>query len=187
MSGSAKTDQLRLGFMETIEVEGRGHIGGLLITNQNGRPLEFQCTTPVRPNRTQEILFGETLKPWLLGELIGSTLLDRVAIKPSLVVTSDPCLLELRNHTHVPIAVAESAGGEQGGTTGRRGIPVGGEAENRKLQLGVSMLRFHEAHHGDVDSLQKQKHLIPDSADLQEPLERVREALAETVRTVFAR
>ena len=58
MSGSAKTDQLRLGFMETIEVEGRGHIGGLLITNQNGRPLEFQCTTPVRPNRPQEILLG---------------------------------------------------------------------------------------------------------------------------------
>ncbi|MFN9042183.1 MAG: AAA family ATPase, partial [Planctomyces sp.] len=79
--------------METIEVEGRGHIGGLLITNQNGRPLEFQCTTPVRPNRTQEILFGETLRPWLLGELIGSTLLDRVAIKPSLVVTRDPGLL----------------------------------------------------------------------------------------------
>jgi hypothetical protein len=181
MSGSAKTDQLRLGFMETIEVEGRGHIGGLLITNQNGRPLEFQCTTPVRPNRTQEILFGETLRPWLLGELIGSTLLDRVAIKPSLVVTSDPCLLELRNHTEVPIAVAESA------TGGRRSVGGGDAGECRKLQLGGSMLRFHEAHNSDIDSLQKQKHLIPDSADLQEPLERVREALAETVRTVFAR
>lgn len=167
--------------METIEVEGRGHIGGLLITNQNGRPLEFQCTTPVRPNRTQEILFGETLKPWLLGELIGSTLLDRVAIKPSLVVTSDPCLLELRNHTEVPIAVAESANG------GRRNAAAGDVGESRKLLLGGSVLRFHEAHNNDVDSLQKQKHLIPDSADLQEPLERVREALAETVRTVFAR
>ena len=33
----------------------------------------------------------------------------------------------------------------------------------------------------------KQKHLIPDSADLAEPLERVRGALAETVKTVFAR
>ncbi len=181
MSGSAKTDQLRLGFMETIEVEGRGHIGGLLITNQNGRPLEFQCTTPVRPNRTQEILFGETLRPWLLGELIGSTLLDRVAIKPSLVVTSDPCLLELRNHTEVPIAVAESA------TGGRRGATGGDALESRKLHLGGSVLRFHDAHNSDIDSLQKQRHLIPDSADLQEPLERVREALAETVRTVFAR
>ena len=124
MSGAGKTDPLRLGFMETMEVEGRGHIGGLLITNQNGRPLEFQCTTPVKPNRTQEILFGETLRPWLLGELIGCTLLDRVAIKPSLIVTSNQHLLELRNHTNIPVACTNDARAkiaEQGGT-----IRIGG-------------------------------------------------------------
>jgi hypothetical protein len=174
MSGAGKTEHLRLGFMETMEVDGRGHIGGLLITNQNGRPLEFQCTTPVKPNRTQEILFGETLRSWLLGELIGSTLLDRVAIKPDIVITSDPNLLELRNHTAIPVACAADAGSrvtEQG----------------RTLRIGGSLLRFHGAHELDAESLIKQKHLIPDSADLAEPLERVREALAETVKTVFAR
>ncbi len=173
MSGNGKQDQLRLGFMETMEVDGRGHIGGLLITNQNGRPLEFQCTTPVKPNRTQEILFGETLRPWLLGELIGSTLLDRVAIKPSVVITSDPILLELRNHTAIPVALAQKKSDRT-------------ESE-RTIKLGGSTLRFHDGHVTDADSLAKQKHLIPDSADLEEPLERVREALAETVRTVFAR
>jgi len=176
MSGAVagKADHLRLGFMETMEVDGRGHIGGLLITNQNGRPLEFQCTTPVRPNRTQEILFGETLRSWLLGELIGCTLLDRVSIKPSLIITSDPHLLELRNHTSIPVACAAEAKSlvaEQGGT----------------LRIGSSILRFHEAHGSDADMLSRQKHLLPDSADLAEPLERVREALAETVRTVFVR
>lgn len=174
MSGAGKTETLRLGFMETMEVEGRGHIGGLLITNQNGRPLEFQCTTPVKPNRTQEILFGETLRSWLLGELIGSTLLDRVSIKPGIIITSDPNLLELRNHTAIPVACAadaKSRAAEQGGT----------------LRVGGSLLRFHGAHELDAESMAKQKHLIPDSADLAEPLERVREALAETVKTVFAR
>jgi len=174
MSGATKTELLRLGFMETMEVDGRGHIGGLLITNQNGRPLEFQCTTPVKPNRTQEILFGETLRSWLLGELIGSTLLDRVAIKPNVIITSDPNLLELRNHTSIPVACAADAGvkvAEQGGT----------------LRIGGSILRFHGSHELDSDTLSKQKHLIPDSANLAEPLERVREALAETVRTMFAR
>lgn len=173
MSGNGKQDQLRLGFMETMEVDGRGHIGGLLITNQNGRPLEFQCTTPVKPNRTQEILFGETLRPWLLGELIGSTLLDRVAIKPTVVITSDPVLLELRNHTSIPVALAQKKSERT--------------VSERTIKLGGSTLRFHDGHVTDADSLAKQKHLIPDSADLEEPLERVREALAETVRTVFAR
>ena len=174
MSGAGKTDPLRLGFMETMEVEGRGHIGGLLITNQNGRPLEFQCTTPVKPNRTQEILFGETLRPWLLGEVIGCTLLDRVAIKPSLIVTSNQHLLELRNHTNIPVACTNDARtkiAEQGGT----------------IRIGGNILRFHEAHGVDAELLSKQKHLLPDSADLAEPLERVREALAETIKTVFAR
>ncbi len=178
--------------METIEIDGRGHIGGLLITNQNGRPLEFQCTTPVRPNRTQEILFGDTLRPWLLGELIGSTLLDRVAIKPSVIITSDPCLLELRNHTTVPVALAEEAVPERGRsqspeqTDRRSGTDVSLNSEGR-LKLGGSILRFHDAHGVDAETLGRQKHLIPNSANLQEPLERVREALAETVRTVFAR
>ena len=176
MSGAVagKTEPLRLGFMETMEVDGRGYIGGLLITNQNGRPLEFQCTTPVKPNRTQEILFGETLQSWLLGELIGCTLLDRVSIKPGMIITSNPHLLELRNHTSIPVACANDAKSkiaEQGGT----------------LRIGGSILRFHESHGVDADVLSKQKHLLPDSADLAEPLERVREALAETVKTVFAR
>ena len=174
MSAAGKTDPLRLGFMETMEVEGRGHIGGLLITNQNGRPLEFQCTTPVKPNRTQEILFGDSLRPWLLGELIGCTLLDRVSIKPTLIITSDLNLLELRNHTNIPVACAAEAKSriaEQGST----------------LRIGGSILRFHDAHGIDAELLSKQKHLLPDSADISEPLERVREALAETVKTVFAR
>jgi len=173
-AGAAKTDHLRLGFMETMEVEGRGYIGGLLITNQSGRPLEFQCTTPVKPNRTQEILFGETLRPWLLGELIGCTLLDRVSIKPGLIITSDPHLLELRSHTSIPVACAADA---------RTKVAEQGSS----LRLGGSILRFHDAHGIDADTLAKQKHLLPDSADLAEPLERVREALAETVKTVFAR
>jgi hypothetical protein len=178
MSGATKTDQLRLGFLETLEVEGRGHVGGLLITNQHGRPLEFQCTTPVKPNRTQEILYGDTLRPWLLGELIGGTLLERVSIKPDVVITSDENLLELRNHTSIPVAFAE----EQKKSTSKPEV-----GQPAAFRFGTQNLRFHDAHPKDADILSKQKHLIPDQADLQEPLERVREALAETVKTVFAR
>lgn len=176
---NSSTDQLRLGFLETLEVDGRGFIGGLLITNQNGRPLEFQCTTPVKPNRTQEILFGETLRAWLLGELIGGTLVERVAIKPDLIITGDAVLLELRNHTSIPVALAH--------TDGPPAIEDSSTAKQSPLRIGNRMLRFHDAHAIDADTLTRRRHLIPDSADLAEPLERVREALAETVRTVFSR
>lgn len=189
MSESGQDKQLRLGFLETIEIDGRGRIGGLLVTNHSGRPLEFQCTTPVRPNRTQEILFGESLKPWLLGELIGSTLLNRVSIKPGVVITSDPSLLELRNHTTIPVALTEDDSCADAHQTASATFSTDTEpnSDDRPVRVGNSLLRFHSGHHADAQSVKSRQHLIPDSADLKEPLERVREALAETVRTVFSR
>lgn len=169
MSKNGHSDQLRLGFIAAVEVEGRGHVGGLLVTNHNGRPLEFQCTTPVRPDRTQEILYGRMLRPWLLGELIGKTLMDRVAIKPDLVFTGDPDILELRNHTAAPVACTSQT------------------AATPRSDLGGRRLQFHEAHQDDSQFVSQKIDLLPEQADLEEPLQRVNEALNETVRTVMAR
>ncbi|MFO0428644.1 MAG: hypothetical protein ACK526_18900 [Planctomyces sp.] len=178
MSEKVNAEQLRLGFLETMEVDGRGHIGGLLVTTQHGRPLEFQCTTPVRPNRAQEILYGATLREWLLGELIAGTLLDRVGIKPHLILTSDPSILELRNHTTIPVACTIDHETDTRESADR---------DELSFRVGTQVLRCHGAHSEDRGLIQHRQHLIPDQADLGEPLERVREALAETVRTVFAR
>ena len=164
--------------MAAVDVEGRGHVGGLLVTNHNGRPLEFQCTTPVKPDRTQEILYGKMLRPWLLGELIGKTLLDRVSIKPDLVFTGDVDILELRNHTATPVACTVDDNAKEGVSPAFAGVTS---------DLGGRQLRFHEAHQDDGDFVSQQLHLIPGQADLEEPLERVQEALNETVRTVMAR
>ncbi len=164
--------------MAAVEVEGRGCVGGLLVTNHNGRPLEFQCTTPVRPDRTQEILYGRMLRPWLLGELIGKTLLDRVSIKPELIVISDPDLLELRNHTRTPVAcTSEQVANDK----------VSQFDVTETTELGGRRLRFHASHLSDSNFVSNQSHLIPGQADLEEPLERVHEALNETIKTVLAR
>jgi len=159
--------------MSTLEVDGRGHVGGLLVTNHTGRPLEFQCTTPVKPDRTQEILYGQSLRPWLLGELIGGTLLNRVSIKPDLVVVCDHEMLELRNHTRTPVACLDKSSSE---------------FETTVVQsIGGRQLRFHDEHADDSAFVESRAHLVPDQADLEEPLGRVREALSETVKTVLAR
>lgn len=173
MSKNGHSEQLRLGFLAAVEVDGRGYVGGLLVTNQNGRPLEFQCTTPVKPDRTQEILYGKMLRPWLLGELIGRTLLDRVSIKPDIVITADADLLELRNHTDTPVACTLNAAAPRSTTPA--------------TELGGRRLRFHESHQEDSKFVSNQTHLIPGQADLEEPLERVNEALNETIKTVMAR
>jgi hypothetical protein len=105
MGANGKQDQFRIGFLTASEVPDKGFVGGLLVTTHNGRPLEFQCTVPVRPNSTQEILYGPTLEPFILGELIGGALIEKAGVKPHLILTDRNQILELRNHVAAPVAL----------------------------------------------------------------------------------
>lgn len=172
MPRDAQQERFHIGFLTAIEVPERGFVGGLLVTNHYGRPLEFQCTTPVKPNRTQEILYGPTLVPYLLGELIGRTLVDKVGIKPDLVLTEQEQLLELRNHVATPVACLDDQASDA--TSGD------GPGHQNMLSLGRQRLCFHSAHEADRQNVERRAHLIPRDADLGEPFQRVREALHET-------
>ena len=107
MSVDTGKELFRLGFLTAIEIPDRGYVGGLLVTNHFGRPLEFQCTAPLKPNRTQEILYGPTLVPYVLGDLIGRTLIEKVGVKPHLVLTEREELLGLRELVEIPVACVE--------------------------------------------------------------------------------
>jgi hypothetical protein len=171
-----------LGFLTAIEVPERGFVGGLLVTNHFGRPLEFQCTAPLKPNRAQEILYGPTLVPYVLGDLIGRTLIEKVGVKPHLVLTERNDLLPLRDLVTIPVAcVDEAAPIAESSTT----TPA---AEEPSLcRLGRQILRFHAAHADDQAVAQKGADSVPNDADLREPFERVREALNETAQSGAAR
>ena len=108
MTGPANGSELRLGFLTAIELPEKGFVAGLLVTNRFSRPLEFQCTTPVKPNRTQELLYGPTLRPFILGELLSRPLIEKVSVKPDLIVTDRPEMLNLREHVRVPVVQIDS-------------------------------------------------------------------------------
>jgi hypothetical protein len=175
MAASGSQEQFRLGFLTAIEDPERGYVGGLLITNRFGRPLEFQCTAPVKPNRTQQILYGPTLKPFVLGELIGRTLVEKAGVKPHLVLTEHDDLLDLRDYVSVPVASLSD-------------LPIAktGEDGPRRLKLGNQLLTFHGGHNEDRAEIERQAAQIPSSADLKEPFDRVREALTETIKAATA-
>ncbi|RPI85674.1 MAG: hypothetical protein EHM42_06545 [Planctomycetaceae bacterium] len=167
MATQGKQEQLRLGFLTAIDLPEKGFSGGLLVTNHYGRPLEFQCTTPVRPNSTQEILYGTSLAGFLLGELIGGTLVDKASVKPQLILTDREEILELRNHIDLPVALIERHPGS-GETT---------------LKLGRQTIRFHAAHTSDSSAVSVDTKQVPADADLEEPFARVREALQESLKS----
>src|SRR5438552_10444333 len=93
-----------LGFLTVIQ-DPSGWVGGYLVTNTWGRPLEFRLTSAVQPNRIQQILYGETLPAYVCGELIGKTLIDKTATVTQWVVTDNPLALDLRLRHDAPVAL----------------------------------------------------------------------------------
>lgn len=174
MTANGKQDQLRLGFLTAIEVPDKGFVGGLLVTNHNGRPLEFQCTVPIKANTTQEILYGPTLAPFILGELIGGTLVEKAGVKPQLILTDQLQILELRNFIDRPVALVEKGAKESNSDE---------PGSRRSIKLGRQIIQFHSAHGGDHATVSRDSQQVPVDADLQEPFERVREALQETLKS----
>ncbi len=170
MAGQKPNDVLHLGFLRVLEIEAGAYVGGMLVTNQLGRPLEFQCTTAVRPNRTQTILYGPTLTPFVFSELIGKTLFARLDVKPQLVIADQDALLPLRRQIASPVAclVSPEASRELADVT--------------RWEHGRHVMRFHEEHGEDRESVAAMLSNLPADADLREPLERVSEALRESMR-----
>ena len=68
MTKTTATATPNLGFL-TVLHEPSGYLGGYLVTNVWGRPLEFRVSTAVQPNRVQRILYGGTLQPYICAEL----------------------------------------------------------------------------------------------------------------------
>jgi hypothetical protein len=181
-SGSKeRKDQIRLGFMTAVEVGDRNYVGGLLVTDRFGRPLEFQCTTPIKPNRTQELLYGPTLVPFILGDLLGKALLDRVSVKPSLIMTSRVEMLQLRSKVDLPIIYDEAS------TESEPKSSAAERSASQQIRIGQQTFRTHEDFTDDRETVKRISQKLSDDANMHEPLERVGDALRETMSTVTAR
>lgn len=160
-----------IAYFTVIEHERTGWTGGLLILNAAGRPLEFQCTLPVRPSRAHEILYGATLRSHLIGEVIGKLLLEKARTPISLVCCDQPESLRLDEYCDAPVAlVAEAAETDEGPITDDMLIGYG------SLTLAGGTLRMA------IEDLEETTELtdhFADLPDLVEPFERIREAIRE--------
>lgn len=185
-ASKAEAEKLRLGFLTAVEIAETSYVGGLLVTDRFGRPLEFQCTTPVKPNRTQELLYGPTLVPFILGELLGKALMDRISVKPTLLLTSRLEMLKLRPKVSVPV-VFDEACNDSATKNLADGVASGSVAIDQQVRIGRQFFRVHEDFAGDREEVEKMATFLSADADMHEPLERVEEALRETMSTVSAR
>jgi hypothetical protein len=93
-----------LGFLSVLQ-EPNGFVGGYLVANSWGRPVEFRLSSAVQPNKVQQILYGDTLESYLCGEVIGKTLIDKAAAPVDMVFVDNPTALDVRLCVDVPVGL----------------------------------------------------------------------------------
>jgi hypothetical protein len=166
---------LNLGFL-TVLREANGYLGGYLVTNQWGRPLEFRLSTAVQPNRVQQVLYAATLEAYLCADLIGKTLVDKTGAPVQLILTDTEAVLELRQRVEVPVLwLAPPCATEQlaGEVAGQSTTLVCQAAANR------GTIHCHARFPEDAAVSRELLERVSGAVDPAEPFARIREAIGE--------
>jgi hypothetical protein len=197
MTASGPKSLAAIGFLTVVEHPQHGLFGGYLVLNFAGRPLEFHCTAPTKPNRAQEILYGPTLRPYLYGEQIGYTLLSKAKLEPVCVFTDREPVLALRDLVACPVVLVlevaergltvrtDSAGGgedEEIAPPDDRAVDGGASAGLFNFPLGCIQASLPSRHRGDQRTVTQWWRAHAETLNLMEPFDRIRDAIEEAQR-----
>jgi hypothetical protein len=161
---------LHLGFL-TVRHEPGGYIGGYLVTNAWGRPLEFRMSTAIQPNRVQQILYADTLDEYLSSEVIGKTLIEKTGMPAELIVTDTFEVLNLRRAIEQPVVWAAPPNDPRAEDLAAHGSAIRPAADNRGPLIA----------HPEFADGPRILELLDQigGLDLNEPFTRIRDAVAE--------
>lgn len=168
MADDLSPQEARIGYLSTVESADHGFFGGYLVVSLLGRPLEFHCTAPVQPSRAQQILYGPTLRAYLLGEQIGGALLAQAKLRPNLVLVDQVDAICPLSHKGFPVVLM--AGQTEEAAAGCRFVLGGCQWE---LPAG-----FEGSQQAVMDLLER----LAKHVDLAEPFGRIHEAIHEAQR-----
>lgn len=160
------TTRAALGFLTVMNDPARGLFGGYLILNPAGRPVEFHCTAPVKPNRAQQILYGPTLEPFLYGEQIAKTLIEKSKFLPRAICVDQPSILCVRPLVEVPVLYVKET-------------QASAPAAEHEFTWRHHLLTAAANQPGDVAAMRESLAELLIDFDLLEPFERIREAISE--------
>jgi len=135
----------------------------MLVTNNEGFPLEFRCTYPVKPTGIQRILYGKAIQQYIGVELCGKTLLEKIDSKPDLIIADKSFLLGLRKKTEFPVFYLR-----QGDSPGKGEVSIDRFLVSTMPEFGQELESKHESVKQIISSI-----------DPSEPFERIRKTLDE--------
>lgn len=164
------------GFLSVLEHPTAGALGGLLLVNRRGRPVEFHCTAPVVTSRAEEILYGATLRPHLYCDRIGGVLLKKATVQPAIVLINQLDCWPLAEWTPAPVVLVDPSSVDP--------ICMDPRSNASDPPLVSQQPALETACLDQVDLAQRpavteQLQQLTTQVDLAEPFERIAEAIRE--------
>jgi hypothetical protein len=203
MANAETKSAATLGFLTVLEHAQHGLMGGYLVLNPSGRPLEFHCTAPIKPNRAQQILFGPTLEPYIYGEQIAQALVNKSTHEPQLLCTDLRPVLAVRGLVPMPVALVLPPESLVAAEAAAKNELPASEAASESLSAGSPQFRVDPPHAGanfchfqvgrnrlavaaereaDRNLILERLARLGELFDLAEPFARIREAIEEAQR-----
>jgi len=172
----------KIGYIDIYKSAKGDYIGGALVTDRLGIPVEFRHTETVSPSKVQRILHGQALERYLKCETLAKCLLEDLENKPDLLVVPDGEYFPLTRMVNFPFVLL--------GKANREPMQQHGDfAEMNETEIHLQVLSMRTPLRVRVDrknapTLEAIKTVLLDvgrTMDVMEPLTRVREALAALI------
>jgi hypothetical protein len=155
------TQEIRLAFIDVVVFPDGSIRGGILTTDIETKPYEFRVTSPIKPTRIQQQLYGASLKDYVYGELICVPLIKATKEKLSTVLIKDNFLISIRPLVSEPVIFIHS--------------------NNVQVAEGIRSVNFipHRSFQNELAFVQTILGPVTQKHDLLEPFDRLRLALNE--------
>lgn len=163
----SEQNDLKLAYLDTaVFDEGTVIRGAALVTDADTRPLEFRCTSSIKPTPLQRVLYGNTLDEYILVELISAPLMKVTRERPSLILVRNPMFLQARPFLQYPVVLIS----KDNKTALVTDTPD---------ELETIVITSHRNFPAEASTAKQILEKLMLKRDLLEPFERVRVALAE--------
>ncbi|WP_373532649.1 hypothetical protein [Vampirovibrio sp.] len=177
-----KTSDLKLGYLLVTSPVPNVFIGGLMVTDSRGLPVEFRYTEPIQPTKIQQVLYGQVLSAYIKREVILETLLKNLESKFKCLLVEDEHLMDYAAKGY-PIVRISSTKSSPIGPVGQTQEIAPGEvlvqitAESSPVRVNVNKPQKSEG--GPTEASDPLSLLLEagEGMDITEPLRRVQKAL----------
>lgn len=85
---------IKIGYLDFSTPTASSYMGGIMICDSKGFPLEFRYSEPITPTNVQKVLYGNVLDKYIKIDVISESLVKSITNQYDIMVVQDDKLLE---------------------------------------------------------------------------------------------